>query len=147
MTTLSTMTLPGTLEALLVDTARSYLTRAHRLDPESAEAIARQAARATMAGLDPAALTQARPVVIGAARRLVQALPEPPQPGERAPWPTAGGRPMRVQPLDPLTLADLGDRSRRGGRRVLDRLPAAHAVAMGITVFVITLLAVPSPPG
>ena len=147
MTTLSTTTVPGTFEALLTDTARSYLTKAHRPDPESAEAIARQAARATMAGLDPAALTQARPAVIGAARRLAQTSPDPADLEGRPPWPAACGRPMRVQPLDPLTLADLGDRSRRGGRRMLDRLPAAHAVAMGIAVFVVTLVAVPRPPG
>ncbi|MQX36223.1 hypothetical protein [Roseospira navarrensis] len=138
---------PRTFEGLLADKARVYLSQAHRLDPDTADRVAGEAARQVMAGLRPAAVQQAYPAVIRVARRMTMALPGRGPAGAAPPVPARQGRPMRQQPLDPLTLADLGDRSRSGGRRLVGQLPALRALVSAGAIFAMVLLALPSPTG
>jgi len=124
-----------TLENALAAKARAYLIKAHRLPDAAAAALAQRAASTVIAELGQKAIEQGQPAVIRAARQMAMALPG--RAGSRAttpPMPAAHGRPMREQLLDPLTLSELGNRSRQEGQRLMNRLPIALAAALGPAV-------------
>jgi len=138
---------PDVFESLLADTAQAYLTTAHALDPETSGRVARDAARRVVDGLRPATVQQAYPEVISVARGMALDLPGRTNAPDGPRMPARQGRPMRLQPLDPLTLADLSDRSRDKGRRLVERLPDTRDVVRACTAFAIVLLALSSPTG
>ncbi|MBB4266326.1 hypothetical protein [Roseospira visakhapatnamensis] len=132
------------LEDLLADTARSYLIRACRLEDTVADGVARQAAHRVAASLGPMSIQDAQPAVVRTARQMARDLPGRPRPDARPLVPEADGRPMREQPLDPLTLAELGDRSRRSGRRLIGRLPTLLSTALAVPALGLAMLGISS---
>lgn len=130
------------LDTRLADKARTYLIAAHGMDTATADRIARQAAWRVMAGLRPSGVRQALPSVVGVARHMALALPRPDGAAVRPPIAARCGRPMQRQPLDPLTLEELKDQSRRRGRRLVERLPRMPALAWGLTMAVVSVVLV-----
>jgi len=137
------------LEAVLCRRAQAYLVMAHALDVTRANALAAEAARRVLAGAaSPGdgvkARTEPGALVIQIASDLARSEPDS---LDRAPLlPPEARRPMRVQLLDPMTLGELGNRSRRGGTKLAESLPRRESVALGATVLMTALLALPSPP-
>jgi len=142
---------PSSLEVVLCRRAQAYLMAAHALDAARATALAKEAARRVLAGAagqgagdGSRAQTEPGALVIQIASDLVR--PEPDSLDRTPLLPPEARRPMRVQLLDPMTLGELGDRSRRGGTKLAESLPRRESVALGATVLMTALLALPSPP-
>jgi hypothetical protein len=132
------------LDTLLAEKARTYLTAAHHMDTAAADPIARQAAWRVMAGLRPSRVQQAFPIVVGVARHMALAVPSPDGAAVRPLIAARCGRPMQRQPLDPLTLEELKDRSRQRGRRFVGGLPRMRvALIWGLTVAAISVVLLP----
>jgi hypothetical protein len=132
------------LDTVLADKARSYLIAAHGMDTATADRIARQAAWRVMAGLRPSGVQQAVPAVVGMARHMALALPRPDGAAVRPPIAARCGRPMQRQPLDPLTLEELKDQSRRRGRRLVGHLPRLPALVWGVTAVAVSVVLLPA---
>ncbi|MBB4284978.1 hypothetical protein [Roseospira goensis] len=132
------------IEASLERQARHYLVHACGLSQAQADAMAAEAARAVVVARPARDRADAGAAVIQVARGLAADATAPDVDGTL--MPTADGRSMRVQPLDPVTLAELGTRSRRGGRRLARALPGRVSVAWGAAALLTTLLALPRPP-
>jgi len=137
------------LENALADRAHTYLVHAHRLPETIATPLARTAAQRVLddLGTGTKAAQHGPSVVIRVARELAQSHPDHrAKSGARPVMPAPDGRPMREQPLDPVTLADLSDGSRRSGRRLMNRLPSLLSVALGLLAVRAATQAVSSDP-